>query len=117
LLILPRFLRSVKRFCKVNEQLLKTLHDTLMPFYLSLPTTSRGILDEPQFDFSSMAQPRSILGGGDELGTGEIQITILIILAAAAYSSLPTMGLSTLEMVYRLVSTIVHDLTTLKVEC
>jgi len=46
-----------------------------MPLDLSLPAVCCSIFNEFLFNPAAMTQARSVLWGGDELGTGEIQIT------------------------------------------
>ena len=56
--------------------MLKTFHDALMPFHLALPATSRGILNEVQFDVSPMPEPRCVLRGGHELCAREVEVAL-----------------------------------------
>src|SRR6266567_4970687 len=61
---------------EVGEQAFQAPGDRGVPFHLPGPAAFAGVLDELLFDLEPGPQPWDVLGGGDELGAGQVEVAL-----------------------------------------
>ncbi|MGY4919465.1 hypothetical protein ACWD9K_30360 [Streptomyces sp. 900116325] len=59
---------------KVRQKLVDAVAGAAMPFHLAVPAAFGGVVSEGLLDLTSSPQPRGVLGCGDELGAGQVEV-------------------------------------------
>ncbi|MFC4016274.1 hypothetical protein ACFOY2_54345 [Nonomuraea purpurea] len=67
---------GVVDFAEVDEQVLDSPGDGGVSFDLAGPTALVGVLDELVLDFQPGVEPWRVVRGGDELGAGQVEVTL-----------------------------------------
>ena len=71
-----RALRHIARLAEVAEQAAEAVCDALVPVGLAFPAAFPGVVSELALKAEAFAEPRRVLRGGDELGTGQIEVAL-----------------------------------------
>src|SRR6185312_1179644 len=68
--------RAVEGMAEVSEQLLDALAGAALAFDLAVPAAFGGVDGERFLDLAAGAEPGRVLGRGDELSAGQVEVTL-----------------------------------------
>ena len=85
-----RPVRAIQGFAEISKQLLDALAGAVVAFDLAVPSTGSGVEGDGLLDLAAGAEPGRVLGRGDELGAGQVEVALARPLGGQAEASSPT---------------------------